>query len=128
MLEAIDLCLGARRNIHFSDADFFDLDVKQSINISLTIGELGDALKNFETYGLFLRGFDPVTGEVEDEPEKELETVLTLRLTVQSDLEPCWTLISDRANAQDATRNLIWADRVALSPTRIGALAESNLG
>jgi putative ATP-dependent endonuclease of OLD family len=102
--------------------------VKQAISICLTIGELGDALKKFETYGLFLRGFDPATGKVEDEPEKELETVLNLTLTVQSDLEPAWTLISDRATAQNATRNLTWADRVELSPTRIGALAESNLG
>ena len=101
VLDAIDLCLGARRNIQFSDADFFNLDVKQPICICLTIGELGDALKNFETYGLFLRGFDPATGEVEDEPEKELETVLTLTLTVQSDLEPAWTLISDRADGAE---------------------------
>lgn len=128
VLDAIDLCLGARRNIPFSDADFFNLDVTQAISISLTIGELGDALKNFDTYGLFLRGFDPATGNVEDEPEKDLETVLTLTLTVQSDLEPAWTLVSDRAKAQNATRNLTWADRVQLSPTRIGALAESNLG
>jgi predicted ATPase len=128
ILEAIDLCLGAQRNIQFSDADFFNLDVKQAINICLTIGELGDALKNFDTYGLFLRGFDPATGKVEDEPERELETVLTLTLTVQGDLEPAWTLVSDRAKAQNATRNLTWADRVDLSPTRIGVLAESNLG
>ncbi len=128
VLDAIDFCLGARRNIQFSDADFFNLDVKQPIRICLTIGELSDALKNFETYGLFLRGFDPATGKVEDEPEKELETVLSLTLTVLSDLEPAWTLISDRATAQNITRNLIWTDRVELSPTRIGALAESNLG
>jgi len=128
ILNAIDLCLAARRNLQFSDADFFNLDVKQAINICLTIGELGDALKNFDTYGLFLRGFDPATGKVEDEPEKELETVLTLTLTVQSDLEPAWTLISDRATAQNTTRDLTWADRAELSPTSIGALAESNLG
>ena len=128
ILDAIDLCLGARRNIQFSDTDFFNLDVNQAIVICLTIGELDDALKNFETYGLFLRGFDPATGKVEDEPEKELETVLSLTLAVQSDLEPAWTLISDRATAQNLTRNLTWADRVELSPTRIGALAESNLG
>ena len=75
--------------------------MKHAINIRLTIGELGDALKNFDTYGLFLRGFDPATGAVEDEPEKELETVLTLTLSVESDLEPVWTLISDRATAQN---------------------------
>ncbi|MGO9723221.1 MAG: ATP-dependent nuclease [Methylocella sp.] len=128
ILDAIDLCLGARRNVQFSDADFFNLNVKEAISISLTIGALDDALKNLDAYGLCLRGFDPKTGGVEDEPEKELETVLTLNLTVQSDLEPSWTLISDRAKTQDATRNLSWADRVRLSPTRIGALADSNLG
>ena len=128
VLDAIDLCLGARRNAQFSDADFFNLVVKQPINISLTIGALDDALKNFDTYGLFLRGFRSETGEIEDEPEKDLETVLTLNLTVLGDLEPVWMLISDRAKTQNATRNLTWADRVRLAPTRIGALAESNLG
>jgi putative ATP-dependent endonuclease of the OLD family len=127
VLDAIDLCLGARRNAQFSDADFFNLDVKEAISISLTIGALDDGLKNIDAYGLCLRGFNPLTGDVEDEPEKELETVLTLNLTVQSDLEPSWTLISDRAKAQNATRNLSWADRIRVSPTRIGALADSNL-
>ena len=82
------------------------------ISISVTIGGLDDALKNFDNYGLFLRGFRTTTGEVEDEPEKDLETVLTLNLTVLGDLEPVWTLISDQAKAQHATRNLTWTDRV----------------
>ncbi len=128
VLGAIDLCLGARRNAQFSDADFFKLVVKQPISISLTIGALDDALKNFDTYGLFLRGFRSETGEIEDEPERGLETVLTLNLTVLGDLEPVWTLISDRAKAQNVTRDLAWADRVELAPTRIVALAESNFG
>jgi putative ATP-dependent endonuclease of the OLD family len=128
VLDAIDLCLGARRNAQFSDADFFNLVVKQPINITLTIGALDDALKNFDTYGLFLRGFRSETGEIEDEPDKDLETVLTFNLTVLGDLEPIWMLISDGAGTQNATRNLTWADRVQLAPTRIGALAESNLG
>jgi putative ATP-dependent endonuclease of the OLD family len=128
VLDAIDLCLGARRNTQFSDADFFNLVVEQPINITLTLGALNDTLKNFDTYGLFLRGFRPETGEIEDEPEKDLETVLTLNLIVLGDLEPVWTLVSDRAKTQNVTRNLTWADRVQLAPTRIGAVAESNLG
>lgn len=128
VLEAVDLCLGARRTVQFSDADFHKLDVDTPLVITLTIGELDDALRSIETYGLFLRGFDPDTGEVEDEPEKELETVLCLRLTVGNDLEPAWTLVSDRATAQSATRNLAWGDRTRLSPTLIGALSSYNLG
>lgn len=128
VLDAIDLCLGARRNIQFTDADFHSLDISEPINIMLTIGALEDALKNIDTYGLFLRGFDSTNGTVEDEPEKELEPVLCLNLTVGSDLEPAWSLISDRALAQNVTRNLTWADRVRLAPTRIGALTDFNLG
>jgi putative ATP-dependent endonuclease of OLD family len=128
VLDAIDLCLGARRTVQFTDADFFNLDVTSPISITLTIGELDDGLKNLDTYGLYLRGFNVDTGQVEDEPENELETVLTLNLAVGSDLEPSWTLISDRAKAQDATRNLTWGDRVRLAPTRIGAWADFNLG
>lgn len=36
ILDAIDLCLGARRNVSFSDTDFFGLDVSQPISITLT--------------------------------------------------------------------------------------------
>lgn len=94
----------------------------------MTIGELDDALKNFDTYGLYVRGFDADSGEIEDEPEKESETVLTMRLTVKSDLEPSWSLVSERAEAQGQPRNLNWGDRVRLAPTRIGVMADYHLG
>lgn len=128
ILDAIDYCVGARRNIQFSDADFYHLDVEQPILILITLGELDDALKSMDVYGMYVRGFDAHTGEIEDEPEKEAETVLTVRLTVSSDLEPAWSLVSDRAEAQGQTRNLNWGDRVRLAPTRIGAMAEYHLG
>lgn len=128
ILDAVDLCLGARRNVQFTDADFHRLDVESPIVVSVTIGELDDHLKNFDTYGLYLRGFDPESGGVEDEPEKDAETVLTVRLTVKSDLEPAWSLVSKRAEAQGQTRNLHWSDRVRVAPTRIGVLAEYHLG
>lgn len=128
VLDAIDLCLGARRTVQFTDADFNNLNVTVPITISLTIGELDDALKSMEAYGLFLRGFRTDTGEVEDEPESEAETVLTLNLTVTSDLEPFWTLWSQRAAAQNLTRNLNWADRARIAPTRIGASGDFNFG
>lgn len=128
ILDAIDFCLGARRSIQFTDADFHMLDVERSITITVTLGELDDALKNLDTYGMFVRGFDAATGEVADEPEKDTETVLSLRLTVRSDLEPSWALVSERAEAQGVSRNLTWGDRVRLTPTRIGAMADYHLG
>jgi hypothetical protein len=111
-----------------ADADFHNLDVDTPIQITLTMGALDDALKSMDSYGMFLRGFTKETGVVEDEPEKDSETVLTLRLKVEGDLEPSWSLVSERAEAQGLTRNLSWADRARLAPTRIGAFADLNLG
>lgn len=128
VLDAIDLCLGARRTIQFTDTDFYGLDVDTPIEITLTIGMLDDTLKNFETYGLYLRGYNSANQTVEDEPEVGLEPVLCLNLTVNADLEPVWSLISDRALGQNVSRNLAWTDRARLAPTRIGALSDYNLG
>ena len=127
VLDAIDLCLGARRNLQINDADFHSLDTETPITISITIGELDDGLKRIDTYGSFLRGFDAVLQIVEDEPEAGMETVLTLCLTVTNDLEPSWALVSDRAAAAGISRYLTWADRVRLAPTRVGAVADYNL-
>jgi putative ATP-dependent endonuclease of OLD family len=106
ILDAIDYCMGARRNVSISDADFYRLDVEQPISISITIGELDDTLKSMEAYGFYLRSYNAATGLIEDEPEAATETVLTINMKVGSDLEPIWTLVSARAEAQGLSRYL----------------------
>lgn len=127
ILDAIDLCLGARRAAQFSDSDFYQLNVEEPISISVTVGELSDALKSMDAYGLYLRGYDATLGIIEEEPSATIETVLTINLTVGGDLEPVWSLVSARAAAQEQSRNLSWADRVRIAPTRLGAYADGNL-
>lgn len=127
ILDAIDLCLGARRSAPIGDTDFFGLDVTRPIVISVTLGELPDEPKNLDVYGEFLRGFDAATGLVEDEPRAGIETVLTLRLRVESDLEPRWALYSRRAEDQGLERSLAWNYRTALAPVRVGSFANTNL-
>lgn len=127
VLDAIDLCIGARRSVTFCDTDFYQLDVENPISITVTVGSLSDDLKNIDTYGAYLRGFCDLTGDIEDEPGDGLETVLSINLNVGADLEPVWCLLSDRAQAQGLSRNLSWADRVRLSPTRIGNISDFNL-
>lgn len=127
LLDAIDICIGARRSINFCDTDFYKLDVENPINITITIGSLSDGLKNIDTYGAYLRGFCNKNGSIEDEPGNGLETVLSVNLSVGADLEPIWSLLSDRAKEQGLSRNLSWADRVRLSPTRIGNISDYNL-
>lgn len=73
-LDAIDLCLGARRRVQFTDADFLELNVQSPIEITITLGDLSDRLKTLDSYGLFLRGFDADTKPLEDEPGVGLET------------------------------------------------------
>lgn len=127
ILDAIDFCLGARRALSLTDADFHRLNVASPIVITATVGELDDSLKSMEPYGAYLRSFNPATGAVEDEPEAQAETVLSIRLTVGSDLDPVWTLVSDRAEAAGQSRFLTWADRARLAPTRVGPFADHNL-
>lgn len=127
ILDAIDLCLGARRSLSFTDADFHGIAFDQPIRISVTLGALDDPLKNIDVYGDFLVGFNAVTGVVEAEPGAGLETALTLQLTVQSDLEPEWSLVSPRAQAAGRTRNLSWADRTRIAPARLGGTGDTHL-
>lgn len=127
ILDAIDLCLGARRGLELSDTDFFGLDVSQPITISLTLGDLSERLKNLENYGECLRGYEDLIGAVEDEPRKGLETVLTVRLTVTADLEPVWRLYSDRTAHLDPPKMLQWKDRTELAHVRLGHQSNSNL-
>jgi len=127
ILDAIDLCLGARRVATFTDADFYNLDVSEPIKITLVLGALEEELKKFDTYGDFLRGYDRILGDLEEEPGNGLETSLCLRLTVAQDLEPVWTLKSARAAAKGLERDVKWADRERLSPMRLGALGDTHL-
>ncbi|RRH96710.1 hypothetical protein EH240_22325 [Mesorhizobium tamadayense] len=125
LLDAIDYCIGARRSLQLTDSDFTAVDIEKPVRICVTLGVLPDALKSIESYGQYLRGFNAATGEIAPEPEAGLETVQTVQLLVESDLEPQWSLVSQRAAAQGLSRSLNWADRVKLSPTRLGRLLPS---
>jgi len=127
ILDAIDLCLGARRSVGIADTDFHALDVTQPIGIAVTLGGLSDELLSLEAYGEFLRGFDPAAGRIEPEPRADIETVLTLRLDVGADLEPTWALFSERAAEQGLERSLAWKHRATLAPARIGNYASTHL-
>lgn len=128
VLDAIDLCLGARRTAVFADTDFYRLDTTQPIQVSVTLGDLPDALASMEDYGPYLRSFDAELGVVVDEPELGSDTVFTLRLRVEDDLEPVWSLVSDRAEQQGLSRNLAWKHRSLTAPVRIGVFADYHLG
>lgn len=123
VLDAIDLALGARRSYAFNDADFFQMNVASPIIITVTLGELDDELLNIEKYGLFLRSYNADNQQIGDEPQPGdgCETVLTIKLVVDSDLDPDWRLFSERAEAEGIERRLPWKHRELVSPARLGA-------
>ena len=128
VLDAIYLCLGARRNLQFFDTDFFGLEIQNPICITLAIGDLDDSMKSIDNYGLFLRSYNVKTNQIDDEPseEKETDIILSLNLCVTKDLDPVFTLLSDRARSQGVVKTLSWKDRAALEPARIGTYANCN--
>lgn len=126
LLDAIDLALAVRRTGVFTDADFRDLDVADPVDIKVSIGNLPPALLDLETYAAFLRGWDAATAVLSDEPGPSLEPVLTVRVRINSDLEPRWGLYSDRAEAGELSRDLPFAERGRLAPTRLGAFANHH--
>ncbi|KGK41368.1 hypothetical protein LH51_15495 [Nitrincola sp. A-D6] len=127
ILDAIDLALGARRSYPFTDADFFELNTDSPIEIWITLGALSDQLKNIDVYGMFLRSFNSASGTITDEPHANEEAVLTLKLTVGSDLDADWLLYSERAQAEGTERRLPWKHRDLVTPARLGLASNQHL-
>ncbi|WP_122518709.1 ATP-dependent nuclease [Pseudomonas viridiflava] len=127
ILDAIEACMCVRRNIEFSDADFYEMDVSTPITIRITVGALPDHLMDLDTFGEMLRGFNPTKNVVEDEPGEGLEVVLTLQLLVGDDLDPKRALYSKRTEPDPYQRQLQWKDKAMLAPSRIGNHSSMNL-
>ena len=120
VLDAIDCCLNFGRYEHFYDYDFYNFDCKSPIEIAISIGDLPDDLLNLERYALYIRGFDAVKKEVHDEPQEGLETILTVRLTVDSDLSYERNLYSERASQDGNQIGLPKQIREAIRPVCFG--------
>lgn len=96
ILEAIRYAFYPQWNLTLSDADFYQCNAANSIIIEITIGALVEAFCALDKYGQYLRGWDSTALKLTDEPEDHLESVLTVRLTVDKDLEPKWMVVCDR--------------------------------
>lgn len=93
LLDAIALVLTSRPNVTFSDADFYNCDVTQPIELRVLIGDLTTSLLDAETgFGMYLTGL-AASGELEHDPAPDSEACVMLQLTVGADLEPSWTVV-----------------------------------
>jgi len=117
ILNTIEMALLPRWNVPFTDTDFYQSKPGEGLVIEATVGELPDALIKQEKYGLYLRGYSIRERAIHDDPADEDEQVLTIRLTVDSSLEPQWSVVKD---SNPDPRSISWRDRGILGTTLLG--------
>lgn len=124
ILEAIRYAFYPQWNPTFSDSDFYQCKVENTITIEVSIGELIEDFCSLNKYGHCLRGWDTKTLKLTDEPDDDLERILTIRLSVGKELEPKWVAFCDRNPEGIPFKQ---ADRNKVSVGLIGAYSERQL-
>lgn len=124
ILEAIRFAFYPQWNLTLNDSDFYQCKVEHPIVIEITFGDLIEEFFSLQKYGQYLRGWDVVALRLNDEPDDHLEPVLTIRLTVEKDLEPKWIVVCDRTPEGVPFKQ---ADRNKVSVGLIGAYSERQL-
>lgn len=123
IIDAIDLTLSPRRDYTFDDSDFFDGNTDFPILIMVTVGELPSSLLADNKFGLEIRGWNQSAG-LKDEPSNRDESVLSIRLKVDSSLEPEWIVINDR-NSEG--RHISSRDRQLFGVLRLSPFIDRHL-
>ena len=124
VLNAIELVLLPRWNMSFTDSDFYQAITNEELVIEATTGELPVELTKQEKYGLYLRGYSVQDRVIHDDPADDDEDVLTIRLTVDSGLEPQWAVVKD---SNPEPRPISWRDRELLSVAALGDDVDRSL-
>ncbi|WP_186027968.1 ATP-dependent nuclease [Burkholderia gladioli] len=124
ILDAIRYAFYPQWNLSLSDLDFYQCKTDTPIVIEVSIGELIDEFCSLNKYGYWLRGWDAANLILSDEPEDHLERILTVRLTIEKDLEPKWVVVCDRNPEGIPFKQ---ADRIKVSVGMIGAYSEKQL-
>ncbi len=122
ILDAIEYALFPRWSVPISDSDFYGGRPDLPIMIEITVGDCPDELLRDEKHGLQVRGWR--LGSIVDEPDDDCEPVLTIRLTVQTDLEPLWTVVTNR---HPEGYTITSRDRARLGVVRLGAEVHRDL-
>lgn len=124
ILDALGIAFSPHWNLTMTDADFHQCNTDEPILIEATIGELTDDFFSLQSYGSLLRGWEATTLSLLDEPDDGLEQVLTIRFTLERDLEPKWIVVCDR-NPEGVPFKR--QDRTKVSVGTIGAYSERQL-
>ena len=122
ILDGIELALNPRSYVFSDDSDFFNLDVDNSIEITITLASLPSEFRSDDRYGMYLRGWNEQASKVDDEPGEGLEDALSVRLTIDKSLEARWSIFNDRIGEEEGDPpTLRYKDAKQLATTRLGA-------
>lgn len=132
ILDAIDLALNPRSNYLGDDTDFHNLNFAAAATITVTLIDIPAEFCADNRYGLHLRGWNPATRTLVDEPgESDSGLVEAISIRVELDpvtLEARWSIFNDRLSGSDDPPSLRFADARELATTRLGPYAERHLG
>ena len=128
VLDAIELCLNPRSYWFADDCDFFNLDCEKSVRITITLADLPMEFKAEDRYGLHLRGWNPQTRILDDEPREGLDEAISISGVIDKSLEARWSIFNERVgkNGNDPP-TIRYKDAKLFSTTRLGAYAERHL-
>jgi len=99
LLDAISAVLSPSWNLTFYDSDFFNGNIEEPIEIEASLYDLPSKLLSDTKYGLykrFLNKKDEIIDDVLDEDLNDEVDILTVKLSVNRDLEPKWHVCNDR--------------------------------
>lgn len=124
ILTALDYTLSPRTSLTLDDSDFFDQQTEEQIIIQVTLHEWDETQpviqslfqeRKFAQYKCGLGQNGPVP-----EPAKDAPVALSVSLRVDKNLEPKWSVIKGRDEAEDQDRRPIYAtDRAMLGLSRL---------
>ncbi len=123
VLDAMAYALSHGRFLGLSDADFYGANIKEPIVIKVTVTNPPSHLLTESKYALFQRGWSADKG-LSDDPDPDDDAALTVRLRVDDDLEPHWTVTKE---ANDEGRVIGWKDRASLQLFRIDESINTHL-
>lgn len=116
LLTSIEWALWPSWSLIATDADFYNCDTSNPIEITVSMTELPEALLREDKFGLYLRDYAKAFHCGDDEPTDDGITILTVRLTIDETLEPKWEVITNRTVPRAISQN----DRRLLSFGMIG--------
>jgi len=102
ILNAISSTLSPSWNLSFYDTDFYNGDTSKNIEITASLIDFPDRFSDeIKSFGLYVRGFSKQNNTIIDdviyeELSEDLIPVLTIKLTVDSSLEPQWVVTNAR--------------------------------